>query len=513
MATFNVGEGDEIQVENPFTAEMEAELEDLQGRYETDKTSLSAPELIRMYELREMRVALDQEELIDQINQTRHEAGLDADLEEEDADADERGAHSHSEDWGVPPTKLRSTKINNDPMSKLEKRMRDMVKTEFYAHLDRENTTSGRENFVKAPKTGINTMLSRAGENVWKVRTRNMTYGGPNNTTHDLAYCLSIHREISEKASLTANASIDLLKRILLAEPFKLCQNLHKGNCDIERIYVYLQKTFKDSVSASQASKLLLDFMETPNIVKLSGVTNRIMELAILIHSEESESMPSTATTAISSLFGFINRYYPRVYTAKIRRMYLQWAQRSGKPEALDGYFHLVDVSEEQLAGLVPSYALIRRSNTTDPKAPAKSQAAPQQHARPAFHQNMVNKIEQDDEESDYLKEELMPEFDNEDFDQINEIDGSKKTYPTDPSKYREHIKCKLCNGNAYTHAPPFWRWCTVFVGQIPSTIQCRTCLGYHQNQGNIPCTNTNHATTRTEPSKSTAPKPVQVYQ
>jgi hypothetical protein len=166
MATFNVEE----EVED-FTAELETELEELLGRYQTDRDQLSVLELQRMFDLRELRLATEQQDLMQQINQTQHDAEANADGNDDD---DVQGSAARDDNWGVPPSRLKSTTADDRLMSRLERKMREMVKNEFYSHLDLENSASGRDNFIKAPKTGINTMLSRSGENVWKVRTRNM---------------------------------------------------------------------------------------------------------------------------------------------------------------------------------------------------------------------------------------------------------------------------------------------------------------------------------------------------
>ena len=261
MATFNIEEGDEI--ENVFTEEMSNELNDLWAQNQADKTSLTREQLQRMLDLKTLHTEWERQELIDQMEQTNANGDGAENAEgdeygEEDAGVRGAQARDSSDNWGVPPTKLRSTNTDHNIMSRIERKMREMVKNEFYAHYDSQTASSGRENFVKSPKTGINTMLSRSGENVWKVRTRNMNYGGPSSKTHDLAHCLAIHREISEKAALTSDASIDLLKRILQGEPFKLCQNLHRGKCNIDRIYVYLQKTFQGLTLCPQGSTTIV---------------------------------------------------------------------------------------------------------------------------------------------------------------------------------------------------------------------------------------------------------------
>ena len=484
MATFNVDPED-------FTDEMSQELDDLLAQNQADQTALSREQLQRMFELREMRTALEQQDLINQINQTAADGENDYDNDnEDDLDQGARGParREDQDNWGLPPTQLKSHNTDDRLMSKLELRMREMVKNEFFAHLDHETSSSGRENFVKAPKTGINVMLSKSGENIWKIRTRNMFYGGPNSRSHDLSYCLSVHREISEKASLTSNASIDLLKRILQAEPFKLVQNLTRGKCTVDRIYIYLQSTYKDSVSALKAAKLLIEFIDNPNYIDFGKVANRILELALLAHSEESEAIAlrSTATTAITSLFSYINKYYPRAHAERVRRIHLHWTQRAIDAQELDSFYHLVDVGRTQLTGLLPSYASLKRQPTTNDPKPAKSHATPP--IRP-YQQNYVNDIDgHEEEKANSVFEDDDQLLDFEDLDEVDSIDGTRKVYSKDPSQYRDTVRCRLCNGNAYVHCPPFFRLCPIYPQQFPSKHQCPTCLGYHQNLGRTPC-------------------------
>jgi hypothetical protein len=473
MATFNV----EDEVED-FTAELEAELDELLGRYQTDRDQLSVLELQRMFDLREMKLATDQQDLMQQINQTQHDAEANA----EDDDVDVQGSAARDDSWGVPPSRLKSTTTDGRLMSRLERKMREMVKNEFYSHLDQENSASGRDNFVKAPKTGINTMLSRSGENVWKVRTRNMYYSGPTNKSHDLAYCLSVHKEIAEKANLTSDAGIDLLKRILQGEPFKLCQNLHRGKSTIDRIYIYLQSTYKDSVSAIKAARLLVELVENPVLIDFGKVANRILELALLAHSEESESqaLKSTATTSLTTIFTYLNKYYPRPHVERIRRIHLQWSQRSENLQPLDSVYQLIDISRTQLAGLLPSHANLKRAtggipNENKPTMRSHVGSRPFQQTQQQ-QQNYVNHI--DDEDGLDLNQETMPDVEEDSFDEIDSVDGTRKPYSKDPSQYKETVRCRLCNCNSYTHTPPFWRFCSVFVSQLPTKTQCRACLG-----------------------------------
>ena len=518
MSTYNVGDEDQIE---DFTVEMEAELDELLGRYQADREQLNLAELQRMFDLREVKVNYEQSNLLAQINQTQVDANAQADDEDEEDTA--RGAGAREDNWGIPPSKIKSASTDDKLMSRLEKKMRDMVQREFYSHLDQEHSSSGRDNFVKAPKTGINHMLSRTGESVWKVRTRNMHYGGVQNKTHDLSYCLSVHREISERAGLTSDASIELLKRLLQADPFKLCQNLHRGKSSIDRIYIYLQTTYKDSVSPIKAARLLTEFLDSPNLIAIEKVSNRILELALLAHSEESESMSlkSTATTTITSIYTYLNKYYPRAPVEKIRRIHLQWTQRSNSTEPLDSAFQLIDVSRTQLAGLLPSHANLRKptgASGQDSKPTTHSHTAPRPYNQHQQPQNQVSTI--DNEDLGDLTPEDEIESNEQQFDEIESVDGAKKVYSNDPAHYKENVRCRLCNGNSYVHTPPFHFRCSIYPRMLPSKIQCRTCLGYHQNLGNIPCASPSSKTTqqstpsRNDPtSQSANQRPAQVFQ
>ena len=488
MDTYSV-DGEDME---EFTPAMDAELRQLIQANIDDRNALSREQLQRMFYLKEMHAALEQQQLTEQYEQTHNDGQNnddDANLDDDDQGARATTRHEDQDNWGLPPSPMKSHHTDDKLMTKLELRMKEMVKKEFFAHLDHETSSSGRENFVKAPKTGTNVMLSKAGENIWKTRTRNMFYAGPNSKSHDLSYCLSVHREISEKASLTSTASIDLLKRILQADPFKLVQNLTRGKCTVDRIYIYLQSTYKDSVSALKAAKLLIEFIDNPNYIDFGKVANRILELSLLAHSEESEAIAlrSTSTTAITSLFSYINKYYPRAHSERVRRLHLHWTQRAMNTQELDAFYYLVDVGRTQLTGLLPSYANLKRQPTPNDQTPAKSNFTPRPSPYQPNYVNDVEGVEQDSSAPAHDQEEDQ-DLDFDEFDEVDSVDGTRRTYSKDPSQYKDHVRCKLCNGNSYVHSPPFFRYCSIYSSQYPSKVQCPTCLGFHQNLGRTPC-------------------------
>ena len=104
MATFNVDPED-------FTDEMSQELDDLLAQNQADQTALSREQLQRMFELRELRTALEQQDLSNQINQTAADGENDYDNDnEDDLDQGARGParREDQDNWGLPPTQLKS---------------------------------------------------------------------------------------------------------------------------------------------------------------------------------------------------------------------------------------------------------------------------------------------------------------------------------------------------------------------------------------------------------------------
>lgn len=374
-------------------------------------------------------------------------------------------------DLGAISRRTNQGRQESEPGTDLDGRIMELVEAKFYKLLDSEKGVADL-GMIKGPKTGKKTRLDEKAEKSFKNECKNVFFNSKTNKSHSLAYVLSLHKRISEDAGLTSDASLAFLQRFLGQEAFQLSDNLRNSGMDISLVYRMLQTSFNDRISPYKASQQLDNFLDSPSLIEITKVANHIHMLASNIHAQECEQMrgQSIAITSVTSLNTYLNKYYPRADTSKIRQSYLRWKTRNVPENPLESYFYLVNLAQTALEGQMPSYA-------------KNGRRAPDQN-RPRSQYQQVQEVQEIELLSE--EEDLRSTISEEDFDQMDSEELQSETASVMAMEQPRHSRpsrylCLLCNAEKHSDGSGgFYKRCNVYPGASPAREKQRCCGGRH---------------------------------
>lgn len=472
-----------------WTEEVDREYSELARKFET-KTEMSQSEVRQFLSLQLLKnTILDREHkkeierLKDTLGKKKYRSTTRTDTEDDSDEEDNEGpstSRNQKEDnlqlsRFIPRTSMgpSSHRANlrqpeSEAGSDLDGRILELVEAKFYKLLDSEKGVADL-GMIKGPKTGRKDRLDEKAEKRYKNECKNVFFNSKTNKSHSLAYVLSLHKRISEDAKLTSDASLAFLQRFLGQEAFQLSDNLRNSGMDISLVYRMLQTSFNDRISPYKASQQLDTFIDSPNLIEITKVANHIHMLASNIHAQECEQMrgQSIAITSVTSLNTYLNKYYPRADTSKIRQSYLRWKSRNVPENPLENYFYLVNLAQTALEGQMPSYA---KSNRRVP-----DQNRPRSQYQRVEEVREIDLLSEDEDQQSTITEEDLERLDSEELEQ--ETASVMAMEPPSPSRYL----CLLCNAPRHSDGSGgFYKRCNVYPGASPGRETQRCCGGKH---------------------------------
>ena len=482
---------------SPWTEEVDREYSELARKFEA-KSEMTQPEVRQFLSLQLLKnTILDKEHKkeIERLKRTlgskksRSSTRADTDDDSDDEEINEDPTTSggrHRQDQDSEGGHLQRSRFNprvrqgasshrsnprqpeSETGSDLDGKITELVEAKFYKLLDSEKGVADL-GMIKGPKTGRRKRLDEKAEKSFKNECKNVFFNSKTNKSHSLAYVLSLHKRISEDAGLTSDASLAFLQRFLGQEAFQLSDNLRNSGMDISLVYRMLQTSFNDRISPYKASQQLDNFIDSPNLIEFTKVANHIHMLASNIHAQECEKMrgQSIAITSVTSLNTYLNKFYPRADTSKIRQSYLRWKSRNHPENPLESYFYLVNLAQTALEGQMPSYA-------------KNSRRAPD-HNRPRSQYQQVQEVREIDllsEEEDHHSTISEADFDQMDSEELEQETASVLAIePPRPSRYL----CLLCNAAKHSDGSGgFYKRCNVYPGASPAREKQKCCGGRH---------------------------------
>jgi hypothetical protein len=406
----------------------------------------------------------------------------------EDSEASPENSSSSEEDEPVRPRKGSSKKKTkhreeqssssdeSDPgtMKDLERRLSKMINEKFYSLVDADKTQS-REGELEPPKLGKNKSLPDKLERELKSSCKNLQFGDKATPGKPLLYVLEVHRSFSNRAKLTNKASINLLLRFLSGQPFSMVNSLRTAGAKISLIYSHLQSAFRDVPDPVQATKLMEAFISNPNLIQLTKVSSKVLEIASLIHQNESKKSRAlnTQVTATSYLQQYLQRYYSRVEVTRINTFFLKWKMRNqGIKNPLEIYFQLTSIATAQLSGQLPSYA-------------RQVGAQRQEHSQPNAQYRPPHQVQQVFEDLDDFPLDSASQVSQQDFDDyqagLQDSDTASVLQAVEQQAPKPKYRCLLCNMDSHPgNQPAFFRSCPFYKGCVPGKTIQPCCRGRH---------------------------------
>lgn len=345
----------------------------------------------------------------------------------------------------------------------------ETVNKRFFGLVDQQQQQS-QHGFVTAPKTGTKSRLSDSLEKRLKNEAKGVFYSDRQSKSHSLAFLLNIHQRFSELGKLTSKASIALLQRYLQGAAFTLSESLKSSDLDINLLYKTLQSTFRDLPDDYTASKHLERFVDAPDLVNLTKVSMKIFELSTQVHqSQDKNSRPRSITvTATTSFLNFIQRYYPRNNSSKIRQHFLQWQERNPDTKnPVASFFELASIASQELEGILPSYARNLPGRRPEPPKPRM----PYQQA-----QRVETAEEQDFDLTSVTSWDALQEQDIEDSDF-----EMQSVLAAEPGKFQPKYRCLLCGLSKHANGlPGMFKFCDIYPGLQPVKFRQACCSNRH---------------------------------
>lgn len=349
----------------------------------------------------------------------------------------------------------------------MQKLIDKAVNKKFYGLVDQQQQQS-QHGFVTAPTIGSKKRLSESLEKQLKNEAKGVFYADRQSKSHSLTFLLNIHRKFSESGKLNSKASIALLQRYLQGAAFNLSESLKASDLDVALLYRTLQSTFRDFPDGYSSSKLLERFLEAPDLINLTKVSTKIFELSSQMHNADSKRVrpQSITVTASTSLLNFVQRYYPRNNSAKIRQNFLQWQERNKNlKNPVSSYFELTSIASQELEGILPSYARsMRRAD------PPRSRAPPPQAQRVETMEEPECDLVSNASWADY--EEL--EYGDSDFE-------TQSVLAAEPGKPQPKFRCLLCGLSKHGNGlPGMFKYCDIYPGLQPVKLRQPCCSNRH---------------------------------
>ena len=389
--------------------------------------------------------------------------------EDENLEEVEVGAQSKKKKKKKP----RMPEMSPDTRAQVEGVIGDLVSKRFYSLLD-EDRAPTNHSFVRAPAVGRHRHLSEALEKRLRSDTKGMFYADRTSKSHDLNHLLTTIRSYARKGKLTSDATINLLLRFLQGQAFNLTKNLMRANQNSALIFESLQKTFRDQMDSYAANKALDRFLDQPDLISLTKVSSRIFELSSIVFQDEPETTraQSISVTASTSFMNFVTRYYPRHESGIVRQTYAKFkSRRKNEKNPIASYFDLTSIANQQLDGILPSYA-----RNLPPRASGQRVDPPR--PRPPYQQVSRLDLPEDDFEFD-LKSNLSLE-DRDAIDRFSDFDTESvlaAEQVSAPNQYR----CLLCGQQKHASgANGLFRVCDVFPNMLPIKVRQGCCGNRH---------------------------------
>jgi len=357
-----------------------------------------------------------------------------------------------------------------ETLEKIEKTLGKLIDRRFYQLVD-DSATNDTFGQVKAPRTGKKKYLTEKLEKRLRNIGKNLYFGDRLDKSHPLKFILSTHAEISTEGKLSSKASSKLLLRLLKGQAFQMASSLLDSEASIKLIYENLQRAFSDQLEPIQAARALENFLESPNLVSLSKVVAKILELSSLSHALEGKGTRphSISVTATMSLTQFLSKHYPRPDSAKVKQSFLRWRQRNPRPEnPLETFFKLSSIAQSTLEGVLPSYARLG--------VPRPNPAPPGNFRIQDRRPERVEELYDDFERMSHISHQ-----DIEDREMGQDPWETGSVLAADENGRPKEYICLLCGQRNHGKEPGLWKLCDVYRSQVPVN-QPQGCCGYrHQ--------------------------------